>query len=215
MSSAFIFDMDGTLVDSFEAHFRAWEDMFRDKIGASVTRDEFRGLFGMSMEEIFKDFLRHRGMEYEGDLTPLVEYKQRLFRERHLPMTKVLPGAVVLLEGLEKAGVRAAVASNTTRENIEATLESAGLNSYFDAVVGLDDVERGKPDPGMFLKAASLLDAEPGECIVVEDSVHGLKAAKSAGMTAYAVLTGCSSAEELREAGADKVFETLDRIALD
>jgi len=145
-------------------------------------------------------------------LKALSDEKEAIFREVARGKIKPLEGAVELVMGLKKAGFELAIGSSTPKKNIEVVLESIGLAEVFHVRVGAEDVSRGKPDPEVFLKAAELIGVRPERCVVIEDAVAGIKAAKNAGMKAIAVTT-THPRERLAE--ADIIVERIADVTVD
>ena len=128
----------------------------------------------------------------------------------------LLPGVRALLEGLHAAGLRQAIGSSAPRENLELIIELTDTGSFFDAVVSSEDTERGKPDPQVFLVAAERLKVTPENCVVVEDAVAGVQAAKAGGMKCIGVtFVGHHPDSTLRAAGADLLVKTLEEVSVD
>ncbi len=185
MTSAVLWDMDGTLVDSEEFHWLSWRDTMAAE-GVPITRDQFVLTFGQRNDSILPHWLGADAsadrIQRVGDAKE-VEYR-RLVRESGLAP---LPGAAEWVRRLHQENWRQAVASSAPRANLDVVLEVIGLAGYFQAIVSAEDVTRGKPDPQVFLTAASRLGALPSECIVVEDAVAGVEAARRGGMRSIGV----------------------------
>lgn len=111
--------------------------------------------------------------------------------------------------------MKKAVASSSPGKNVEFMLKNPGLDEYFDIIVTMEDVKEAKPNPRIFQLAAEKLGVKPEECIVIEDSIHGIKAGKTAGMKVIGVQTGFRTQEELEKAGADLVVEDLEGLELE
>lgn len=216
MSKAFIFDLDGTLVDSFEAHYLALRDVFRENFGVEFRRGDFRGLFGKLAPEIIRTFLEEKSVDYgDADFKALSDRKRVLFRDNYVGEVQVIEGVRDFLDRLVDSGMPMAVASNSIRLDVDAILDAAGLTDYFPVTVAVDEVDQPKPDPEMFHKAAGLLGADPNDCVVVDDSVYGVKAGLDSGMETIAVLTGGATRSELEDVGADFIVEHLRDVDLD
>jgi beta-phosphoglucomutase family hydrolase len=196
---AAIFDLDGTLVDNMRFHGQAWGAMSRS-LGLDVPVERFEREFaGRRNEEIFPALLG-RPVPPE-ELSRLAEQKESHYRALYAPHLQPLRGAREFLGRLRTAGLRLAVASAAPRANRAFVLDGLELRPFFSQVVGAEDVTRGKPAPDLFLAAARALEVEPAACVVFEDAVHGIHAARAAGMVAVGVTT-LTPAEVLREAGA-------------
>lgn len=206
---AAIFDLDGTLVDNMRFHLQAWVAMAR-RLGVELTAERVEHEFnGKRNEEIFPALLG-RPVPPE-ELSRLAEEKESHYRELFAPHLAPLRGARELLVRLREAGLGLAVASAAPRANRSFVLDGLGLRSHFAHVLGAEDVKRGKPHPDLFLAAAQALGVDPATCIVFEDAVLGVHAARAAGMLAVG-LTTLTPAEVLREAGASWTME--DYLAL-
>lgn len=202
---AVLWDVDGTLIDSSEYHWLSWRETL-DAEGFQLTRERFAGSFGRRNSEILREYF---GADFSAsEIERVGDAKETLYRE--LLRTRgigFLPGVERWLKTLKAGGWRQAVASSAPRANLEAIIEALGLDGYFGAVVSAEDVQRGKPDPQVFLVAAEKLGVAPARSIVVEDAPAGTEAARRAGMRAVGVL---SSHGELR---ADVVVRTLEELS--
>ena len=180
VARAVLWDMDGTLVDSEDLHWRAWRDTMADE-GISITRGQFLSSFGQRNDSIIPLWLG------AGAAPERVQKIERAKEDRFRRIVRdtgvmPLPGAVTWVKGLSENRWCQAVASSAPRANIDAVLGEMGIASYFQAIVSAEDVRRGKPDPEVFLLAASRLGTPPDRCIVVEDAAAGLEGARRAGM---------------------------------
>ena len=205
---AVIWDVNGVIVDDMRVHFVSYREVLAE-LGREVT-DEYllRTTVGTPPAEFFAMILPTIDtlVSMEEILDRKRESYLRLMRDRFQPP----PGVKALIECLRRAGFKQAIASGTTRIEINAIIEGCGVRDYFDAIVSCEDVSKGKPDPESFLKAASLIGVEPARCVVIEDGKTGVRAAKSAGMIAIAVLN-TQSRDDLAE--ADIIVETLEEIS--
>lgn len=201
---AVLWDVDGTLVDSSEYHWRSWRDALAAE-SFTLTRERFAASFGQRNDEILRDYF---GADFPAAEVERVggaketEYR-RLVRESGV---ELLPGVRRWLERLRRDGWLQAVASSAPRANLDAILAALRIEEFFRAVVSAEDVTRGKPDPQVFLTAAERLGVAPGSCVVVEDAPAGTEAARRAGMRAVGVLTSHTSIE------ADLVARRLDEL---
>jgi beta-phosphoglucomutase family hydrolase len=204
---AAIFDWDGVVIDSSTQHEQSWE-LLSTEIGKPLPAGHFKRGFGKKNQMIIPEVLAwSHDLE---EIQRLGDRKEELYRElvRQAGMT-VLPGARELLTALKASEIPRAVASSTSRLNLEAIFASTGLHEFFDAVVSAEDVVNGKPAPDVFLKAASLLGVPPKRCIVFEDALFGIEAAHRAGMKVVAVAT-TNPLEVLRD--ADRAVESLKEV---
>jgi beta-phosphoglucomutase len=134
----------------------------------------------------------------EAEIAAHAKRKEAVYRSLYAPHLKPVAGAIDFLAQARQHHVPIALATSADQPNIDFILDGLGIASAFDAVVGAEDVERGKPHPEMFLTAAAQLGVEPGGCLVFEDSRAGLEAARRAGMVTIALAT-THSVDELRE----------------
>ena len=182
-----IFDWDGVIIDSAVQHERSWEMLAKEEQGP-LPPDHFTQGFGKVNAFIIPKILKWTNDPAE--ILRLDLRKEQLYRELlRKGGSKELPGVRDLLETLKNAGIPAAVGSSTPRRNLDVTIEILGLEGFFQDLVSANDVTRGKPDPEVFLKAASAIDREPSRCIVFEDSLHGIDAGISGGMKVVGVAT--------------------------
>lgn len=210
---AVIWDLDGTLIDSAEYHWEAWQEvMAAEKF--TISYEEYVADFGKRNDEILRGRL---GEQLTEDYIVRVslakeEAYRALVRTRGLDL---LPGAARWLARLQEDGWMQALGTSAPRGNIDAVFDALDIARFFNAVMSADQVERGKPFPDVFLAAARKLEVAPSDCIVVEDAPAGIEAARRAGMVALAVrsthpdLTGDYTVESLDllpEVFFDQVF---------
>lgn len=203
---AVIFDVDGVLVDSYEAHFESWRRLAA-QTGAQFTREQFAATFGRTSRDIIREHWGERLSDAEIAL--MDERKEAIYRELINGRFPAMDGARELIDELHRAGFMLAVASSGPPENIQLTLTKLGRADRFRAVVTGRDVQRGKPDPQVFLIAAKRLGVEPRRCIVVEDAPAGVQAARSAGMRCIALLNHGRSEADFNAAPADVYVRSL------
>jgi beta-phosphoglucomutase len=212
-SFAVIWDVDGTLVDTAELHFASWLALTRE-LGKPLTRDEFAATFGRRNPEILRALFGDRFSEQE--IADLGDRKEVLYRDAARKGVELLPGVRRLLEGLHAAGFKQAIGSSAPRENLDLILQLTGTAALFEAIVSMEDTQRGKPDPQVFLLAAEKLRIAPPHCLVIEDAVAGVQAAKAGGMKCIAVsFVGHHPPARLQAAGADRVVRTLEEVSVE
>jgi beta-phosphoglucomutase len=212
---AAIWDMDGTLVDTAELHFAAWEAVCSDE-GRPFSRADFAATFGRRNPEIIHWLFGDNHFSEQG-IAELGERKEEKYRAAARAQGVVpLPGVVKLLEGLGRAGFRQAIGSSAPRANLDLILEMTGVARFFPVVVSMEDTQRGKPDPQVFQVAAERLKVAADRAVVLEDAVAGVEAAKAGGMKCIAVsFVGHHSPEKLGGAGADIVVPSLERVSVE
>jgi len=210
---AVIWDVDGTLVDTAELHFAAWVRL-AEEMGRPFSRDDFAATFGRRNPEIIRFLFRQEFSDAE--VLEIGERKEAFYRAAAEQGVRLLPGVRELLVGLHARGVRQAVGSSAPRGNLDLILRLTDSRQYFDVIVGMEDTQRGKPDPQVFLVAAEKLGIPSGRCVVFEDAVAGVEAAKAGGMKCVAVtFVGHHPAEMLRAAGADRVVKSFSELGPD
>lgn len=183
---AFIFDMDGTLVDNMRFHTEAWGQMLAENNVKMNAHDFLVKTAGKTNREIMPTVF---GDISDERIAELGERKETLYRELFQAQRKTVDGALEFLEAAQKSGVRMAVATAAPVGNVEFILDGLDLRRFFQAVVTAADVSRGKPDPEIFLKSAEKLGVEPRNCIVFEDAIGGFEAAHRAGMRSIGIAT--------------------------
>jgi beta-phosphoglucomutase family hydrolase len=182
---AVLWDMDGTLVDSAEYHWQAWREAMSCQ-NAPITRQQFLATFGQRNDSILRQWMGEKAtpavIQRIGDAKE--ELYRQIVRDRGLAP---LPGALEWVRRLQQQGWRQAIASAAPRANVETILDVLQAQNCFQAIVSAEDVQRGKPDPEVFLVAATKLRVQPEHCIVVEDAAHGVQAARAAHMRSIGV----------------------------
>ncbi len=204
---AVIWDMDGVIADTAAYHFKAWQTVFPPR-GAIFTEEDFRHHFGQRNDTIIRDTIP--GISAE-ELEVVVTEKETAFRREAAGRVSPLPGAIALIKTLREHGVKMAIASSAPPENINLVMGSLGIKEYFQAIVWGKEVPEGKPSPLIFLLAAERLGVEPANCLVVEDAVAGVAAAKRAGMKCLAV-TNNHPREKL--SAANLVVDSLESVTV-
>ena len=201
---AVLWDMDGTILDSGDSHWETWRDALALE-GFDLTREQFDATFGQRNDTILRT--------YFGPDLPLSEVERigNAKEERYREIVRagklsLHDGVRAWLQHLHEQGWKQAIASSAPLLNIEALLETLDIAHYFEAITSAEDVERGKPDPQVFLIAAEKLGVSPERCIVVEDAPAGVEAARRAGMRSIGVLTTQATLD------ADLVVERLDQL---
>jgi len=181
---AVLFDLDGVLVDSYAAHMRSWRRLAAEE-ALPFSEPELARSFGRTSRESIATYWPGRASEAER----LDARKEALFRDDVRTTFPAMDGGRELVRALRAAGFGLALASSAPPDNVELALERLALADCFGAVVTGGDVERGKPDPQVFLLAAERLGTPPERCVVVEDAPVGVTAAHDGGMKAVALLS--------------------------
>jgi beta-phosphoglucomutase len=210
MIKAVLFDLDGVLVSTDEYHYRSWLKISKEE-GFNFFDHEFNHQFrGVARMECVEILTRASGRTYTAaQKKEIADRKNGYFAESLLSVTpdELLPGALTALRELKRRGIKIAVASNS--RNAKPIIKQVGIEQYLDAVVDGHEIEYSKPDPEVFLLAAKSVGVEPANCIVVEDAIAGLEAARRAGMKAL----GIGTRERLPN--ADIVVPDLSKISID
>ncbi len=198
---AVIFDLDGTIVDSHPTHFKAYEKLFGE-FGIKWTYEEFNAVFaGMGARAIIQSLLTRHGVK-DFDLDFLVQRKRDYFDDflAHKKLG-VVPGFFDFLREVNARGLKKIIASGSHTDNIWSMLRNIGAEKEFPLITSGEEVKNPKPAPDIFLLAAQKISIAPPQCLVMEDTIHGVAAAKAAGMKCIAL-----SAEDLKKAHADWIF---------
>jgi len=219
MLRAVIFDFNGVIVDDEPIHFRLFQKVLGEE-GIDLTKDDYYARYlGFDDRGAFIAGYREHGRPLsEQKLAELIERKAVYYREAIRSHVSIFPGVKNLVADLAQR-LSLAVASGALREEIETILSTLGLRDYFHAIMSAEDVSEGKPEPEIFLKALARLNARldddppiaAADCIVIEDSKEGIRAARRAGMQCLAVMNS-HPAELLSEATA--VVKSLEDVAL-
>ena len=192
-AKAWIFDLDGTLVDNMGHHERAWVEFFR-RSGHPVDVDALRNFMsGKTAVDVVREFMSPDLSVAE--VQRCAEEKENIYRELYGPELAPLDGLFDFLKEGKRHGITLVIGSAARRRNIDFVLNGLGITDLFAGIVSAENIARGKPDPEVFLKAAAIAGAKPSECLVFEDARFGLEAAQRAGMPAVLLTTAHDEAE--------------------
>ncbi|MGD8752662.1 MAG: HAD family phosphatase, partial [Anaerolineales bacterium] len=195
-------------VDTGEFHFQAWKTTLQD-YDVPFSRETFKRTFGMNNEGILKLLL---GERFTIDLyIRISDQKEKNFRRAIRGKVQLLPGVKALMVALKDDSVPQAIASSAPQENIDAIIRELKIQPYFKAVISAAKMP-GKPDPSVFIVAAQELGVPPKGCVVIEDAISGVEAARRAGMKCVAVTT-TNAATDLKD--AHLVVESLSNVSVD
>ena len=206
--SAVIFDMDGVLIDS-EPFYMAHEALSFGRHGIHLDKHELSRFVGTTQRSMWNCIKKEFGLCEPVDVLVAQHLQQLLLAMRSEPPPS-MPGVHALLNTLNTADIACAVASSSSSELVNVLLRETSLRPCFDHVICGDDVQQSKPDPEIFLLAAERLRAEPLSCVVIEDSHHGVTAAKAAGMFCIGLINPNSGQQDL--SAADLCVNNLDDI---
>jgi beta-phosphoglucomutase len=207
MFEAVIFDWDGTLADTMQMVVASFQKVLNE-IHCRISDEFIERRIGTGAAETFREILRTSGISFDEALIRLLVDKKIQAEIDLSSNVKLFTGATELLASL-RGKVKLALASMNNRDVITHMLSVMDVRRFFDVVLTVDEVHHSKPNPEIFLKSALKLKSRPEKCVVVEDSVFGVKAAKAAKMACVAVLTGVYSREELKKANPDLIVNSL------
>jgi beta-phosphoglucomutase family hydrolase len=182
-----IFDLDGTLLDNNSFHRKTWE-AYLEKMGKLISEEEFNTHINGRTNKDAIEYIYGRKMSEEESTKYTLE-KEALYREIYKPFIKPVAGLLNFLEVLDQKNIPMAIATSGIQPNIDFMFENIPIKKYFKTIVNSSHISNGKPHPEIYLKAASLLDISPKNCLVFEDAVVGINSAKAAGMKVIAVAT--------------------------
>jgi HAD superfamily hydrolase (TIGR01509 family) len=200
-SLGYIFDVDGTLLDSHDGHYHAWDRTARNH-GFEYTEDEIIRHFGKTTQQIAIELMH---LEDPSEIAEASEEKDNYFLEE-IPTLALFDGVHEVFEKLKEKGVCVCLASSNHNAVLEQIMDSFDLRALVDAYVGLSDITRGKPDPEMIFLSAERLGLDPGACVMVGDTPYDIQAGQSAGCYTVGVATGSFSEEQLQEYGPSLVI---------
>ena len=207
MIKAAIFDMDGTIVDSEKIVWRVTRAFFKER-GITLTPEEEKTMYGLTWKEFVKEILASRGFGYKQSIKNTL--KERYVRNLKKDV-QPLPGIHNFLE-IIRANFKTALATNSRIREVDIIFDKLDFGKYFDFKVAKNHVKFGKPSPEIYFKAASLLEVQSRECVVFEDSIIGIQAAKSAGMKCVALIN-TYAAEDLKH--ADMLIKNYSDISIE
>jgi beta-phosphoglucomutase family hydrolase len=202
-----ILDMDGTLIESTEADYLAWKWLFAH-YNKPFTFQQYQPLLGIKSADVIKTQLQLHGEELTYALKKKMDYFKEVVANNGI---RTVPFAEALLQNLKKYPVQIALATSSRREKMRLLMEKFGFLPYFDIMVTGEEVQRGKPAPDIFTKAAQQMQLTPNKCVVIEDAANGVTAAKSAHMKCVAITT-THTADLLQH--ADLVIDTFENADL-
>jgi HAD superfamily hydrolase (TIGR01509 family) len=199
---AVILDVDGTLVDSNDAHADAWVDAFAER-GLSIPFEKLRPLIGMGGDKVLREAV---GLEKEREPgRTIAERRSEIFQSRYLPHLKPFPAARELLARMRENGLKLVTATSSNREELEGLLRIIGAGGLIDATTSATDVQNTKPDPDLVFAALEKIGSAPHEVVMLGDTPYDLAAARQAGVATIALRCGGWSDAEL--AGAIAIYD--------
>jgi beta-phosphoglucomutase family hydrolase len=203
---AVLWDMDGVIADTAEYHYRAWKEIFGEK-GVAFSKADFMRYFGRRHDTIVRFAFGDKLSAAEAHT--IAEKKQILYRRLVSANVIPLPGAVALIRALNRHGIKTAIGTSAVPDNVTVILKGLRIEDCFQAIAYGMEVPEGKPSPAIFLLAARKLGIQPANCVVIEDAIAGVDAARRAGMKCVAV-TNSHPGDKLQE--ADLVVDSLEKV---
>ncbi len=189
---AFLFDLNGTMIDDMPYHIKAWHRILTN-LGKTISYEATKEqCYGKNHELLERVFPGRFSLEEKDQMS--IE-KEKQYQQEYKPHLQLIPGLENVLQKANAEGIKIAIGSAALLFNINFVLDGLAIRSYFDAIVSADDVTHSKPDPETFLKCAEKLNLDPKDCLVFEDAPKGVEAAQRAGMDTV-VLTTMHTAEE-------------------
>lgn len=210
---AIIFDMDGVLINSTPTNNESMNLVLAD-YGIHITKDEFKKYLGRSLRDQLKAWEIDFGLPKNVDF---MDFSKRAFKHQIEILSKTYERDVLLLNLIRDArsqGIKVGVGTSSTKYRAEELLRLVGVFDNLDAFIAQDDIQKHKPDPEVFLTVASKLNIAPENCVVIEDAVNGLQAARAANMKSVAKLTDFHDIEDF-DGWADLVFENFSDLSIE
>jgi beta-phosphoglucomutase family hydrolase len=207
LPAAIIFDMDGTLVATTEGDFLAWQKLFLD-YGKHLSYAEYFPLLGKKSIDVVKEGLGLEGEVAQQAMHKKMEYFENIVKEHGIV---TMPNAEVFLQEIKELRIPIALATSSRKMKMKLVMEESGLGKYFSVFVTGEEVIHGKPEPDIFLLAAKRLHVDPSQCLVLEDAVNGVAAAKAAGMKCIAIT---NTHEDVALAAADLVVDSFSELSI-
>lgn len=208
MINGIIFDMDGVISDTQKLHSKVECELLK-RYGVDITPEEITKKYsGVRTKDFFSALLNQQDKKY--DLDKLMEQKWIKMKELSAESVDAIPGAVEVIKMLHKIKLPLAVASSSNLNYVQSVLDTLGVTNYFTAIIGGDMVRKGKPDPEIFLLAASKIKIQPEQCLVIEDGISGMEAARAGNMKCIGLIQN----KELGYPTPNLIF-SLSEITLD
>jgi beta-phosphoglucomutase len=187
-ATAFLFDLNGTIIDDMPYHAEAWRNILNSDLGANFTKEEVKVQMYGKNEEVLTRFFGEGHFTIER-MNELSIEKEKRYQEAYLPKLALIDGLKEFLAMAKAAGIKMAIGSAAIPFNIDFVLDNLNLREYFPVVVSAHDVNLSKPHPETFLQCADALNVDPKDCIVFEDAPKGVESALNAGMQTFVLTT--------------------------
>lgn len=198
-----LFDMDGVLVNTEPLHYRIWKQLMEEN-GIPLDFEHYKGCIGSTRAYLFDLIEKYYGVDFHGNRqldSKFSAIKEEIIRKEGIPR---IDGVQEVVRYLHAQGYHMAVASSSAQHYIESNMKELGITECFEVLFSGENVKKPKPAPDIFLAVAEKLNAKPEECLVIEDSYNGSRAAKAAGMTCFGFKNPDSGNQDL--SCVDKVF---------
>ena len=198
MNTAFIFDLNGTIIDDMNFHVEAWSQLLNGELQADMDYNAVKAqMYGKNSELLIRVF----GPEHftDEEMQDLSIKKETIYQSIYKPHLKLIDGLGNFLESAYELGIPMAIGSAAIMFNINFILDNLGIRKYFGALVSADNVKTSKPDPETFIQAAEILGVAPADCIVFEDAPKGVETARNAGMKVVVILSSLHAEEEFSD----------------
>lgn len=217
MIKAFIFDMNGTMIDDMQYHTMAWNSILNN-LNANISLEETKLQVYGKAEEMFERIFG-KGKFSEIELQEIILQKELTYQNEFRPYLKLIDGLDSFLQKAKARGIKLAIGTAALKTNVDYVLDELHLHGIFDAIVSVENVTFSKPDPEVFLKCASLLNVSPHEAIIFEDSPMGIEAARNGGFKSVAItsfhgVTDFAKFDNLLFSIDDYETEKLDKLFL-
>ncbi len=197
MKRALIFDMNGTMIDDMSYHTVAWRDIINNELKGNLTHEAVKKeMYGKNEELLVRVFGESRFNQEE--MNGISRRKEEAYQTAFRPHLSLIDGLKSFLQKAYQSNIPMAIGTAAIPFNIDFVLDNLDLRHYFKAIISADDVEKSKPHPETFLKAAAAMGVKPDDCLVFEDSPKGIETALNAGMEAVAITT-MHEAEEFKQ----------------
>ncbi len=205
---ATIFDFDGILVDTENVGMEVTKRIMMEKFGIALNEEEVGYLYGLVYSEFYSEMVKKYKLDV--DVQALVDHQDKRYEAELGRFKECMPGALEILEFLRQHGIPTGICSGSRRVHVGKLVENLGISKYFKIIITVEDSNQHKPNAEPYFLAAKKLKISPKKCLVFEDSEHGVKAAKSAGMIVVGVKIGSQGRQNLGK--ADIVVNTLKEI---
>jgi len=194
-SVAFLFDLNGTIIDDMDFHVKAWSKLLDEDLGRKMTYDEVKAQMYGKNSELFERVFG-KGFRSDEEIEELSFKKERIYQSIYKEHIRLIDGLGNFLEKSYQLGIPMAMGTAAIMFNVNFTVNTLDLRRYFKAYVSADDVSRSKPDPETYLNCAEKLGVKPADCIVFEDAPKGVESARNAGMKTVVILSHLHMQEE-------------------